>query len=240
MSRKRTPNTWRSASSGLTWSQEISNRAAKERVAAQMADRLNDGDVVGVGSGSTSFLTLQALAERAEAKRLDFIAIPTSGEVELACAALGVRTTTLPVARPSWSFDGADEVDPAGNMIKGRGGALLREKVLMAASPERFIVVDESKLVSRLGTRFPVPVELVPDAVALVQDEVARWSLVTECRLRLGVAKDGPVITERGNYLLDVRFSDVTPATDGRLRKIPGVVATGLFIGFRPTVLVAR
>src|ERR1051326_736110 len=141
---------------------DISNRAAKEKLAAQLAGKLKDADIVGVGSGSTSLLTIQAIGERMKREGLRCTAIPTSIEAELACLSYEIPVTTLGAARPDWSFDGADEVDPAHNLIKGRGGAMFKEKLLIHASPRPYILIDESKRVQRLGERFPIPVEVHP------------------------------------------------------------------------------
>ncbi|MGH9046660.1 MAG: ribose 5-phosphate isomerase A, partial [Acidimicrobiales bacterium] len=183
-------------------------------------------------------LTLSALAERARDEGIAWTAVTTSLEAELACAGHAVPTAPLSSARPDWSFDGADEVDPAGNLIKGRGGALLREKLVMASSPERYIVVDPSKLVDRLGTRFAVPIEIIPDAVRLVGDALGRLGC-TEVVLRHGGGKDGPLITERGNYLLDAHLTNIDEHTETGLKAIVGVVESGLFIGYRPEVVVS-
>lgn len=223
---------------GQLWGPSVTNEAAKQAAAAEMAARLRPGDVVGVGSGSTSHLTVLALAERARAEGFSWTAVPTSLEVALSCGALGVTVGSLSTLRPDWSFDGADEVDPVANLLKGRGGALLREKLVMAASPERYVVVDRSKLVERLGSRLPVPIEVVPEAVRLVRDRLARLG-VTEVVLRRAEGKDGPLITERGNLLLDARLPAITERTEVELKAIPGVVESGLFIGFEPRVVVA-
>src|ERR1700677_2312900 len=111
------------------WRTGISNLDAKQAVARQMAARLRDDDVVGVGSGSTSLLALHALVDQANDNGWHFTAITTSLEMEMACAELHTRTSSLLELRPDWSFDGADEVDGEGNMIKGRGVAMLREKL---------------------------------------------------------------------------------------------------------------
>jgi len=216
----------------------VANQAAKRASAQEMAKRLRPGDVVGVGSGTTSRLTIEALAERTRAEGIAWTAVPTSLEVELTLAGHGIATASLSVLRPDWSFDGADEVDPVGNLIKGRGGALLREKLVMAASPERYVVVDPSKLVDRLGLRVAVPLEVIPEAVRLVGDELARRGH-RGVVLRHGDGKDGPLITERGNYLLDVVVGGVTEHTESELKAIPGVVESGLFIGYAPTVIVS-
>jgi ribose 5-phosphate isomerase A len=218
---------------------DIANYDAKVKVAHQMAARLGDGDVVGVGSGSTSMLALNALVDQAHTNGWTFSAITTSLEIEIACAELGVKTSSLLRERPDWSFDGADEVDDKLNMIKGRGGAMLREKLIIASSPERYILIDASKRVEKLGQRFPIPLELVPESLQLVRSELLERFDVHEIELRMAVGKDGPVITENRNLILDVRFADVTPDLDPQLNSLPGIVGTGLFIGFHPTVISA-
>lgn len=222
---------------GQLWGAVV-NETAKRQAAAQMATRLRPGDVVGVGSGSTSRLTIEALVARARAEAISWAAVPTSLEVELTCAAAGVTTGSLSTLRPDWSFDGADEVDPNANLIKGRGGALLREKLVMASSPERYVVIDPSKLVQRLGERYAVPLEVVPDALRLVIDLVGQLGC-TEVTVRQGSGKDGPLITERGNYLLDARLVDIDEETEREVASIPGVVESGLFIGYAPRVIVS-
>ncbi len=216
---------------------EITNFEAKENIAREMAGRLRDGDVVGVGSGSTSFLTLVALVERAVVREWRFTAITTSLEMELACHEYGVRTSNLLQQRPDWSFDGADEIDGAGNMIKGRGGAMVRERLVMTSSPELYAVVDRTKRVDALGERFPIPVEVMPEALNLVRAHLQESLGASELELRSAHGKDGPVVTEHGNLILDVRFPLVRPELDALMSGVPGVVGTGLFVGFSPIVV---
>lgn len=231
---------WDSASAaGWAWPETIANLAAKEAAAARLAARLRDGDVVGVGSGSTSYVSLRALAALATARGWRFLAIPTSLEMEMACAAHQVATTSLLRTRPDWSFDGADEIDPEGNMIKGRGGEMTRERLVMASSPERFVVIDKSKRVEKLGTRFPIPIEILPEAYRLVAERLRRDLGATEVTLRSALAKDGPVISEHGNLIADARFESVEATLDRAMSSLPGVVGTGLFVGFNPTVVTA-
>ncbi|GEM_PF-91786 len=215
---------------------EVANIEGKRQVAQQMALRLRDGDVVGVGSGTTSLLAIQALGERAARERLRWVAVPTSLEAALAGSAAGAVVTSLELVRPDWSFDGADEVDPEANLLKGHGGAMLREKLVMASSPERYVLVDQSKLVDRLGARTPVPIEVLPEALRLVRDALLRLGAV-EVHLRPGGTKGGPMITEHGNCVLDVRLPEIQPDTEQTLKALPGVVESGLFLGYRPTVL---
>jgi ribose 5-phosphate isomerase A len=221
----------------VEWRGEISDRDAKERIAQKMTERLRDGDVVGVGSGSTSLLTLHALVDSAKKQGWRFTAITTSLEMEINCANLGIATSDLLQQRPDWSFDGADEIDAALNMIKGRGGAMLREKIIMASSPERYVVVDQSKMVKKLGERSPIPLEVVPESLRLVEFQLDESFDVTSSTLRMAEGKDGPVVTENRNLILDVTFADVSPELDTRLNSVVGVVGSGLFVGFRPTIV---
>jgi ribose 5-phosphate isomerase A len=221
----------------VEWRGQISDYDTKERIAQQMSGRLRDGDVVGVGSGSTSLLTLHALVDTAKKNSWRFTAITTSLEIEMDCANLGVPTSDLLQQRPDWSFDGADEVDDALNMIKGRGGAMLREKLIMTSSPERYVVVDASKRVKKLGEHTPIPLEVVPEALKLVEYQLNDAFEVRSTTLRMAEGKDGPVVTESRNLILDVLFVDVAPELDRQLNSVVGVVGTGLFIGFSPTVI---
>src|ERR1700738_4587398 len=125
----------------LRWSQAIENLEAKRRVGEMLASKVNDGDVIGFGSGSTSFVAIQAIAASLKQRQISCTAIPTSQEVSFACAALGIPTLSLVDARPSWAFDGADEVDPDHNLIKGRGGAMFKEKLIIDSSHRRLLMV---------------------------------------------------------------------------------------------------
>ncbi|QMV41951.1 ribose 5-phosphate isomerase A [Cohnella cholangitidis] len=220
----------------LQWSREISNKEQKEKVADKIAERVKNGDVIGVGSGSTSFLALLAISKKVKEQNLSVLAIPTSHEVSLTCSILGLNTSTLLNARPDWSFDGADEVDPQKSLIKGRGGAMFAEKLVMKSSPENYILVDSSKFVTYLGEKFAAPIEVDPRAVNLVEDELLKLG-ANEINLRLAVSKDGPVITEAGNLILDVRFNKITSDYEKEIKSIPGVIESGLFINYNVEIL---
>jgi ribose 5-phosphate isomerase A len=157
----------------------------------------------------------------------------------VACASWGIATTELYQARPDWSFDGADEVDKAKRLIKGRGGALFSEKILMAASPEPYIVVDQTKLVDRLGTRHPIPVEVDPLATTYVINELAKYQEISQVKIRTGQGKDGPVITERGNIIVDLTCEIVPDGFHSSLKLLPGVLETGIFEGYKFELIVA-
>jgi ribose 5-phosphate isomerase A len=222
----------------MQWSGPISNREEKEEVAKQISLKVKENDVIGIGSGSTCYLAIQAIGARINEEGIKCTGIPTSAEVALACASAGIPTTTLLQVRPDWSFDGADEVDPSRNLIKGRGGAMFREKILISASSKTFILVDQSKLVSRLGEKFPVPVEVSPEAVHIVEERLSSLGAV-EVTLRVAVKKDGPVITENGNFIFDARFSHIEDSLEREIKRITGVIESGLFLSYEPEVLVA-
>jgi ribose 5-phosphate isomerase A len=222
-----------------SWQGAVSNREAKEELGRQIAGKVQDGQVIGVGSGSTSAIAIQAIAARVRTEGLHVTAICTSAEVTLACAALDLPVGSLLELRPDWAFDGADEVDPEHNLIKGRGGAMFLEKVVMQASPKTFILVDQSKLVKSLGEKFAVPVEILPIALRVVEHELSRMG-AKEIAMRLAVKKDGPVITENGNVILDVRFAEVGKTLERDIKAVPGVIESGLFLGRDLEVMVAR
>ncbi len=216
----------------------ISNYEDKLLVARSLAAEVQSGEVIGAGSGSTAFLTVHAIAERVVTGDLENVTlIPTSIEVQLTIAGLGLRVGDLTSDTPGWLFDGADEVDPDGNLIKGRGGALFREKILFCATTDRRVLVDPSKLVAQLGSRFPVPVEVEPIALPVVIPELEKLS-PTEIGIRKATGKDGPVITELGNVIVDCRFEGIAPDLEEQIKSITGVVESGLFQGYSPKLVV--
>ena len=156
----------------LQWSDSIINREAKEHVAREIAATAKDGDVIGAGSGSTVYLTLFELSRRIREEYLHIEVIPASQEISMTCIQLGIPQTTLWNKRPNWTFDGADEVDPQQNLIKGRGGAMFKEKLLIRSSRKTFIIIDPSKRVNQLGSKFPIPVEVFPDSLTYVEHEL--------------------------------------------------------------------
>ncbi len=216
----------------------IANHGAKEELGRRIADRVEDGQTIGVGSGSTAYVAIQAIAERVRREKLSVAVVCTSPEVTLACMAVDLPVASLLQKRPDWAFDGADEVDPERNLIKGRGGAMFMEKVMIHASPLNFILVDRSKLVLKLGEKFPVPVEVLPIALRVVERELQAMGAV-EIALRLAVKKDGPVVTEHGNFILDVRFAAIHNALERDIKAIPGVIESGLFMGCGVEIVIA-
>lgn len=213
------------------WPEEIMNRERKEKLASGIAGRMREGEVVGAGSGSTVYLALLAMAERIEKESLRVQVIPASWESSMVCTQLGIPQITLLQGQPDWAFDGADEVDPDCNLLKGRGGALFKEKLVLKSCTENYIVADESKLVPHLGQKFPVPVEVFPAALLYVEKQLREMGAY-EVVLRPAKGKDGPVITENGNMILDVRFETIEKTHEEEIKKITGVIECGLFMGY--------
>jgi ribose 5-phosphate isomerase A len=222
----------------LAWSNEIINLEEKQKVAGEIAAKVKDGDILGVGSGSTVYVALLAIAKRIKEEKLNVKAIPTSIEISLFCAKMGIPLTTLYENKPDWLFDGADEVDPNKSLIKGRGGAMFKEKLLISSSPVNYIIVDDSKLVQKLGTNFPVPIEVFPPALLHVEEGLKKIG-ATSLLLRPAKGKDGPVITENGNLVLDAHFDDIDDAMEVKIKSITGVIESGLFIGYDVEILKA-
>jgi ribose 5-phosphate isomerase A len=225
------------SSKRVEWLGTISRREEKQAVARTIAAKVRDGDVIGAGSGSTALLTIEEIGRRVRDEGSRCKLIPTSREMEMAAGALGLTTTNLLNDKPAWCFDGADEVDPDGNLIKGRGGAMYREKLVISAADKVYILIDSTKRVQRLGEKFPVPVEILPEALHLVETSILHIPGVEKTKLRLAHGKDGPVITENGNFILDVRFSIIEPDTEKQIKSLTGVLESGLFWGFNPEIV---
>lgn len=215
----------------IEWNGEISNLEQKLEIAKKLAKRVKDGDVIGVGSGSTSFVATKEIAKRVKEEGLHITAIPTSYEIGILCNELGIPTTSLMEQKPDWSFDGADEVNSKNWLVKGRGGAMYREKLNIASSKVSYILVDDSKFVKNICDKFPIPVETTPEAINYVRQVLFDMG-AENVVLRLAKGKDGPVITEKGNVILDATFRNVDEQLEKRLKSIVGVVETGLFIGY--------
>lgn len=213
----------------------------KQAAAEAAASRVVSGTVVGLGTGSTAIHAVPALARRLRSGELqDIRAVATSFQSTMLARELGIRLVDLDeIERIDISIDGADEVAPDLTLIKGGGGAQTREKIIATLAVDFTVVVDEAKLVDRLGSTRAVPVEVLPFAVGPVSRAIQR--LGGQPELRMAVKKAGPVVTDQGNLLLDVRFAEIAdPARLERdLKMIPGTLENGLFVGLARRVLVA-
>lgn len=233
------PRDWTSVPFETFDRDSISNYEGKLAVARSLAESAESGQTIGAGSGSTAFLAIHALAERVAGGEISAVTlIPTSIEVQLTIANLGLPVGDLVAGPPAWLFDGADEVDPGLNLIKGRGGALFREKLMFRATADRRVIVDESKRVERLGSKFAVPVEVVPLALPVVMPRLEMLD-PSEIEIRKATGKDGPVITESGNVIVDCRFEGIEDDLESQIKSITGVAESGLFQGYAPTLVSA-
>ncbi|MGH7861041.1 MAG: ribose-5-phosphate isomerase RpiA [Candidatus Dormibacteraceae bacterium] len=209
----------------------------KQLAGERAAEFVKDGMTIGLGTGSTVYFTIQCLGELAR-DGLRIQGIPTSRRTEQQARDVGIPLVTFAeVTELDLTIDGADEVNPALDLIKGAGGALVREKLVAAASRRLIIVVDHSKQVVTLG-RFPLSVEVVPFAWEVTTRRVAALGCVPTPR-----SVDGQLyVSDNGNYILDCAFGQIPdPATLHRaLKLLPGVVETGLFVGMASTVIVGH
>jgi ribose 5-phosphate isomerase A len=209
----------------------------KKKAAAEAAiDLVKDGMIVGLGTGSTANHAIEGLGRRVGAG-LRIKGVATSKATEQLARKVGIPITTLEeVGEVDLTIDGADEVDPSFNLIKGMGGALLREKIVAFASKQEVIIVDDSKLVEVLGKKSPLPVEVVPFGHTKTRD--ALESLGCKASLKGGSA---PFLTDNGNLIYECRFEGIEDAEmlEAEIDLIPGVVESGLFIDLATTVVVA-
>ena len=222
---------------------ELTGRVAVETL-------VKSGMKLGLGTGSTAIPAVQHLGFLLkEGKIRDILAVPTSFQTSIECEKWGIPLFTLNSkeidGKLDLTFDGADEVDGENRLIKGGGGAHLMEKIVAYSSATYAILVDESKIVENLGVKFPVPVEIVPEARVPVK--AALEKLGAEVVLREALRKAGPVVTDHGNLILDIRFmSPVDPLSlEAEINRIPGVVENGFFSGpadrvLRPVIFIGH
>lgn len=217
-------------------------KVMKQEVGKAAAARVQSGSIVGLGTGSTTAYAIEYIGERLKSGELkDIKGVPTSFQASVLAKQYGIPLTTLDeIDRIDIAIDGADEVDPQKNLIKGGGAAHTREKIVDALAEEFIVVVDSSKLVDRLGSTFLLPVEVLPMAMTPVMQAIEKLGGKPE--LRMGVKKAGPVITDQGNFVIDVKFDSIdNPAElEKTLNNIPGVLENGLFVGVADIVLVGE
>lgn len=212
----------------------------KELVARQAAARVKDGMLVGLGTGSTANYFIEELARRQKEEGLRITAAASSVVSTIKAQQLGLPLISIDqLSRLDLYVDGADEVTPDSTLLKGRGYDLVREKLMARAADEFIVMVDQSKLVSRIGERYPIPVEVMPFAWQLVKRTLE--SLGGKGELRPNSAKDGLAITSYGSLVLDMTFDESVGSgkLDEMLNAAPGVVEHGIFRGLAGTVLIA-
>lgn len=214
---------------------------AKKAAGVKAASFIRDGMRVGLGTGSTTAHALRELGRRIRDEGLDIVGTPTSFAAEMLARQQRIPLVSLDeIEVLDLAIDGADEVDPDFNLIKGRGAAQTREKIVESLAAEFVVLVDASKMVERLGAKCPVPVEILPMARVPVERAIRR--LGGDPELRLGERKDGPVVTDQGFWILDCRFGriDDPAGLDRAIKLVPGVLDHGLFIGMATRILVGH
>jgi len=212
------------------------NDESKKRAAEYAIEMIESGQVVGLGTGSTAKFAIQGLGRRVR-EGLFIKGVPTSVATEELATDVGIPLLSLnDVETIDVTIDGADQIDPDFNMIKGGGGALTREKLVALASKKRVILVDDTKLVSRLGASRMLPVEVLPFSWRLAARELNEMGCVANLR----ALQNEPFISDNGNYILDCDFGvigDPAGLADG-IKLLPGVVDSGLFIGIADIVVI--
>lgn len=210
----------------------------KKMVGFAAAQLIEDGNIVGLGTGSTTHYFIERLGQRIKEEKLDILGIPTSYQSFLLAKDAGITITTLDEHSIDIAVDGADEVDGDFNLIKGGGAAHTLEKIVDESAQRFIVIVHDSKLVQKLGKNFPVPLEVIPQACRTVGEHVKNLNGIPS--LRTAQRKDGPVITDNGNFVIDVKFEGIdSPGVLERdLNAIPGVVENGIFSGIVDEVLV--
>ncbi|MFC5465212.1 ribose-5-phosphate isomerase RpiA [Lederbergia graminis] len=210
---------------------------SKKLAGEKAVQYVKDGMIIGLGTGSTVYWTIKKLGELVR-DGLDIRGIPTSKNTEELAIEEGIPLISLSeIGQLDITIDGADEVNPDLQLIKGGGGALLREKLIASISKRLVIVVDESKCVSRLG-RFPLPVEVTPFGVEITSKQLQ----VLGCTPKLRTKKDIPYKTDNGNYILDCSFSSISEPIEltNKINMLPGVVENGLFVNMAEIIVVAK
>ncbi len=215
---------------------------AKRAAGVEVARLVEDGTIVGLGTGSTAAPAIRELGRRVREEGLQITGTPTSFASEILAREVGIPLCDLSeIDAIDIAFDGADEVDPNIDVIKGRGAAQTREKVVASLARRFIILVDESKLVDRLGAQMPLPVEVVPMAAFPVKRKLEE--LGAEVSLRMGQRKDGPVVTDQGLWILDAGFKPYIQhpeELDRLLLATPGVLDHGLFLGLATDVFIGK
>lgn len=214
---------------------------AKRDAGFRAADMVHDGMVIGLGTGSTVFFAMERLSERIKSEHLTLCGVPTSHQTAQRAEEYGIPLTTLSLhPKLDLAIDGADQVSPEKYLVKGRGAALLREKIVADAADKFIVVIDESKLVSGLSAA--VPLEVLPFAYGSVCHRLQM--LGGNPVMRNGVKKDGPVISDNGNYIFDCSFGAIkNPQNlEASINSIPGILECGIFshLTEKTTVIVGN
>jgi ribose 5-phosphate isomerase A len=220
--------------SGMDWREE-----AKKIVALKASEHVKHGFVLGLGSGTTVEYVFEELGKRIRTEGLDILGVPSSHQAALSALKCKIPLTTLDeYPELDLTIDGTDQVDKSLNLIKGMGGALTREKIISSVSKFNIRIADETKLTEKLGRNHFVPIEIIPFAYTVIKQKLMK--IGGKPKLREGNGKIGPAITDNGNFILDVDFGPIEDpeSLDQKIKIIPGIIETGLFIGMADLVYV--
>ncbi|MGF1538945.1 MAG: ribose-5-phosphate isomerase RpiA [Pleurocapsa sp.] len=215
-------------------------KTMKQEVGKAAAALVKSDSIVGLGTGSTTAYAIEYIGDRLSKGEIkNIVGVPTSFQAEVLAKKYGIPLTSLDaIDHIDIAIDGADEVDPQKNLIKGGGAAHTREKVVDSLADQFVVVVDSGKLVDKLGSTFLLPVEVIPMAVTPVMNSLEKLGGKPE--LRMGVKKAGPVVTDQGNLVVDVKFESIdNPAElEKTINNLPGVLENGLFVGVADIILI--
>lgn len=220
----------------------MSKELEKTNAAKASLENIKDGMLIGIGSGSTVAKLIELLANKIKDEKLDILTVPTSYQVQQLLVNSKIPITTLD-EHPDLdiAIDGADEVDEKLNLIKGGGAALTQEKIVDSCTKNLIIIVDRAKMVKKLGEKFKVPIEIIPQALPLVKKRLLAFS--DDFQLRMAQKKLGPVITDNGNFIIDAKLDlsgNNLKDLEKNLNIIPGVIENGLFIDMTKIVYVGK
>ena len=209
--------------------EKIENRKEKEELALRILDKVKDGDCIGFGSGTTSYIAAIKIGEMIKEKGINITAIPTSSYMKELCKKYGIKVGDLIENKIDWAFDGADEVDQKTLwLIKGKGAAMFKEKLNIISSPITYILADKSKFVKKLGEKCKVPIEVFPDALKYVSEELKKLGAAD-------ITYRG--MTENNNGILDVKFEKIYKELEKEIKEITGVIESGLFLGYNIEII---
>ena len=209
--------------------EKIENRKEKEELAFRILDKVKDGDCIGFGSGTTSYIAAIKIGEMIKEKGLNITAIPTSSYMKELCKKYGIKVGDLIENKIDWAFDGADEVDQKTLwLIKGKGAAMFKEKLNIISSPITYILAGKSKFVKKLGEKCKVPIEVFPDAIKYVSEELKKLGAAD-------ITYRG--MTENNNGILDVKFEKIYKELEKEIKEITGVIESGLFLGYNIEII---
>ena len=209
--------------------EKIENRKEKEELAFRILDKVKDGDCIGFGSGTTSYIAAIKIGEMIKEKGLNITAVPTSSYMKELCKKYGIKVGDLIENKIDWAFDGADEVDQKTLwLIKGKGAAMFKEKLNIISSPITYILAGKSKFVKKLGEKCKVPIEVFPDALKYVSEELKKLGAAD-------ITYRG--MTENNNGILDVKFEKIYKELEKEIKEITGVIESGLFLGYNIEII---